>query len=325
MKGKNFLILLIVLVVVLIIFMFSSGSGDESSSSEEEFVVATTFYPLYSLTESVVGGVGEVYSIVPAGVEPHSYEPSPGDVATLSNADVFVTLGVEFEKFEEDLAESTSAKIIAAGEGISLLEASHSEEEHDEHSEDENSHEEESHEEDEHGHHHDHGGQDPHIWLSPKNAQLMINNIVQGLSSTNSEFSDQFQSNGAELIRELEELDEEYEQGLGSCAKDTILVNHNAFSYLANDYGFTSVAVAGLEPEAEPTPGQLAELIEEAREHDLKYIFYEELVDPRVAQTIADEVGAEVLELSPVAGDFSVKYVDLMRRNLANLKIALEC
>jgi zinc transport system substrate-binding protein len=167
---------------------------------------------------------------------------------------------------------------------------------------------------------------DPHIWLSPKNAKLMVNNIKNGLMAADPKNADVYLANAQKLSQELDELDAEYKTGLAACAKDVVLVNHNAFSYLARDYGFEIITIHGLEPEAEPTPGQLQELIEEAKEHDIKYVFYEELVDPRVAQTIANEVGAQTLELNPLeSGSSGDNYVALMQENLENLQLALEC
>ncbi len=311
------------LTITLIGLIILTGCAATQQTTTETTTVAATFYPLYDLTKSIVGDQGTVYSIVPAGVEPHSYEPNPSDFQKLNDADIFVTLGVEFEEFEEDLVDAVNpnVKIIPAATGIKLLKMD--EEHEDEHGEEEDDHHDE-HEEDADDHHH-HSGEDPHIWLSPKNAQKMVNNIVDGLTKADPTNSQHYQQNGKQLIAELETLDQDFKTKLGSCKKDTILVNHNAFSYLAHDYGFTTIEISGLEPEAEPTPKQLAKLIEEAEEHDIKYVFYEELVDSRVAKTIADEVGAEVLALSPVASDLSISYSQLMRQNLQNLEIALEC
>ena len=129
------------------------------------------------------------------------------------------------------------------------------------------------------------------------------------------------------LIEQLKLLDAEFKEGLAECRKRIVLVNHNAFAYLAMDYEFDVISISGLEPEAEPTPQQLAELVDRARENDIKYVFYEKLVDPKVARTIAKEVNAETLELNPLEGssDPSDNYLSLMRQNLENLRKAMEC
>ena len=266
---------------------------------QQELTVAATFYPLYDLTKSIVGDKGTVYSIVPAGVEPHEYEPNPSDLQKLSDADVFVTMGIEFAEFEKELGEvHPTAEIIAASTGISLLKA-----------------------EDEHA------TNDPHIWLSPKNAQKMALNIMTGIAEADPQQKEYYLRQGQQLIDDLNALDMEFKESLASCTKEVILVNHNSFSYLARDYGFKTIAISGLEPEAEPTPQQLAELVTEAKKHSIKYVFYEDLIDPRVAKTIAEEVGAETLKLDPLEGsaDPSATYTSLMRKNLLALQLALEC
>lgn len=323
-KGQIQIIILAVIIIVgVVIFLNLDNSKDTNNNKNENFVVAATFYPLYDLTRSVAGSEATVYSIVPSGVEPHDYEPSPGDIKKLNDASAFVTLGIEFEEFEENLVESVnpSVEVISAGSRIFLLDVE--EDHHDEHEEEDN-HEDEDHEEEDDHHH---SGKDPHIWLSPNNAKIMAENIIKGLSKADPDNKEIYQQNGNRLVNDLKELDNKFSTELSSCKKDTILVNHNAFSYLAKDYGFETISISGLEPEIEPTPKQLTELIEEAREHDLKYIFYEELVDPRIANTIAREVGAQTLELNPLEGTNNPldTYISLMEENLENLKIALEC
>ena len=315
---RVFVVLLVLIGLLVVAGCSASQTTTQQTVQDGEVTVAATFWPLYDLTRTIVGSSGTVYSIVPPGVEPHSYEPSPGDVQKLNNANVFVTLGIEFEEFEEDLVDAVNPNVhvLSAGDGIALLELS---EDHDDH------HGEEEHEEEHEEEEHHHSGEDPHIWLSPKNAQKIALNIMKGLAEVDPAHGQTYVQNGQNLISGLKALDQEFMQGLASCNKDVILVNHNAFSYLGRDYGFETIEISGLHPEAEPTPRQLAELIEEAEEHDLGYVFYEELVDSRVARTIAQEVGAQVLPLSPVASDLSTGYVQLMRQNLQNLRIALEC
>ncbi len=337
---KKIYLILTLLIGLLVVAGCTNQINSAQPTASGKINIAATFYPVYDLTKSIAGSSANTYSIVPPGVEPHGYEPSPGDIQKLNRADVFVTLGIEFEEFEEDLVESVNptVSVIPAGANIALLQFSEEKHEHD-------GHEEESHEDEHHGHGHEdeeehieeheeneadhddhhHSGDDPHIWLSPKNAQKMAFNIMQGLTQADPANKESYLANGQQLMTELQALDKEFQVSLSSCNKDVILVNHNAFSYLARDYGFTTIEISGLEPEAEPTPKQLAKLIEEAQEHGLKYVFYEELVDSRVARTIAREVGATVLPLSPIASDLSTSYSELMGTNLENLKIALEC
>ncbi len=299
----------LIIFALIAVFVVAGCSAPQTAISQavqtERISVATTFYPLYDLTKSILGDKGTAYSIVPAGVEPHDYESNPTDFQKLSDADAFVTMGVEFAEFEDKLISSApaSVKVISAGQGISQLSASDDEQE-------------------EHF-----GGKDPHIWISPKNAQKMANNIMNGLIQVNPDNSQYYLQNGQKVINDLNALDTEFADGLKNCHKDTILVGHNAFSYLGRDYGFKTLFLSGLEPEAEPTPQELAALVNAAKEKDIKYVFYEELVDPRISKIIADEVGAQTMVLSPLEGTTNPNdnYFTLMRQNLKNLEVALEC
>jgi len=258
--------------------------------------IATSFFPLYDLTKAIVGNQAEAYSLVPAGTEPHEYEPSPSDSRHVAESAAFVTMGVEFAPFEDKLANAAErVKIIRAGTDVPLITSG--------------------------------DVTDPHIWLSPKNAKIMAQNIAQGIIALDSVNAAEYEQNAQELQKQLDSLDADFTAGLAGCQKHTVLVSHNAFSYLGRDYGFETIHISGLEPETEPTPMQIKDIVDTAKRNDLHYVFYEELVDPRVAQTIAEEVGAKTLELSPLEGSGNPQdtYVSLMRQNLKNLRIALEC
>ena len=313
-------ITLIIALMIALIFIVSCSKheiGTDKKQDEEvnkKITVAATFYPLYDLTKSIIGDNAVIYSIIPAGVEPHDYEPNPSDIKKIASSDVFVTMGIEFAEIEENLLKiNPDVKIIPASTGVILLNTPK-----------ENTAEEEY---ESTRVKHESTGMDPHIWLSPKNAEIMAANIINGLVDADPSNAEEYLKNGDELRNNLNKLDTEFKEALSSCSKNVVLVNHNAFSYLAKEYGFSTVAISGLEPETEPTPKQLAELIENAEEHQLKYVFYEELVDSRIADTIAEEVGAKTLMLNPLEGttDPNATYISLMRENLNNLKIALEC
>jgi zinc transport system substrate-binding protein len=277
------------------------------SPQVEKFDVVGLFYPLYDVTRNVAGDRLSAKSFIPAGVEPHSFDPSPSDLMSLSQAKVFVGTGINFEGMEERFESSLSddVTIIHAFNGVDFIEGVDVYEENkEEHAED----------------------IDPHVWLSPKNMIIITNNIKEGLRRANPENADYYEQNAANYIARLQQLDSDFTNGLASCKKNKILTTHAAFSYLARDYGFEQVPIYGLSPEAEPTPHQIIALIDAAKANDLKYVFYEELVDPRVSQTIASEVGAQTLALNPVeSGDESESYISIMRGNLDNLRVALEC
>ncbi|MDD9952994.1 MAG: zinc ABC transporter substrate-binding protein [Candidatus Woesearchaeota archaeon] len=341
-----------IISLALILMLAACATAPTPQATPEQLTIATTFYPLYDATKAIAGTQSTVFSVVPQGVEPHSYEPTPQDVLKVSKADVYVALGLEFERFEEELTVVGDFVVIDASTGVALLDATgpdpHDHGHHDEHEEEHHAEHGDEHEEhhdmhdvpchqmpdgswmgdcDEDEHHDVHTGKDPHIWVSPKSMITMSENIAAGLKQADPASAAVYEANAATYIAQLKELDAAFTAGLATCKKDTVLVNHAAFAYLAHDYGFNQLAIGGLEPDAEPTPQQIVALIEEAQEHDLKYVFYEELVDPRIAETIAEEVGAETLELNPIEGakDPADTYVSIMQRNLVNLRLALEC
>ena len=197
--------------------------------------------------------------------------------------------------------------------------------EDDSHHEKEHDYKEDSHKDDDHDKH-SNERKDPHVWLSITNMKSIAQQITTKALELFPEYEETITQNSAMFLSELQALHEEYEQGLSVCAKDTIFVTHNAFSYLARDYNFSVVSISGLSHESEPTPRQLAHLIDEAREKNISVIFFEEMVSSRVSETIAQEVGARTLVLSPAEGSPDGKsFIEIMRANLVSLKEGLEC
>ena len=196
-------------------------------------------------------------------------------------------------------------------------ETKHDEDEHDEH-------------EDEHGHHHDFEF-DPHIWLDPILVKQQVNNIRDGLIEADPQNKEQYEQNAMTYNAKLDALDMNIKSSLSSCSKDTFVPFHNAFTYLAERYGLHVMSLSGLAPDAEASAAEIAEFVDFVRDNDVKVIFSEELVDPRLAEVIADEAGAEVVLFSPLEAlaqdevGQNITYIDKMEQNLEALKVALEC
>lgn len=355
-----------------------------NNAAGEKLKVKTSFYPMYEFTRQVAGDLAEVENLVPAGVEPHDWEPSPQDMAAITDADVFVYNGAGMESWAEQVLDSAAGQhvlVIEASKGLEIMEGtphshdhegddhaheeeghdhdeadhahegeeahSHEEADHDhegeEHAHDEadHAHEEEAHDHDEadhahegeeahsHDHDHDHGGLDPHVWLSPAMAIQQVRNIEKGLSEAAPEHKEAFKANADAYVAQLEALDKEFQEGLKDSFRKDFITQHAAFGYLAKQYGLTQVPIAGLSPEQEPSAAQMAEIIEFAKEHNVKTIFFETLVSSKVADTIAAELGAKSAVLNPIEGlteeDIAggLDYLGLMRQNLEALKAAL--
>ncbi|HMR01619.1 MAG TPA: zinc ABC transporter substrate-binding protein [Candidatus Gracilibacteria bacterium] len=297
---------------LLSLTIFLSACAPASTPSDEGLTITASFYPLGEMARKVAGDHAEVITITPAGSDPHEYEPSPKDIAAINESDLFIFNGAGQDPWAEKL-ELENTTIIHMTENFSLLEGG----DHDD---------EENHDEDEEEHEFD-----PHIWLDPTQAAKEAEIIAEKLMEVDPQNAAIYQANAEEYKQELMQLDAEYQQTLSACQKDSIITAHAAFGYMASRYGFNQIAIAGLSPEQEPSARKLAEIADLAEEEDIKYIFFETLTSPRISETLAQEVGAQTLLLDPVEGltqeqmAAGENYVTVMRRNLKNLAIALEC
>jgi zinc transport system substrate-binding protein len=172
---------------------------------------------------------------------------------------------------------------------------------------------------------------DPHVWLNPQLAKNEVRRITDGYISidpTNTMF---YQENEKALDDKLDQLDSEYKEGLANCQNKDIITSHAAFAYLAEQYGLNQVAISGLSPDEEPSAQQLADVANFARKNNVRYIFFESLVSPKLSETIASEIGAKTMVLDPIEGlsDDDIKqgknYFTVMEDNLKNLQTALQC
>ena len=292
------------------------NGSTESEGSGKKLKVVTSFYPMYEFSKQVAGEHADVISLIPAGVEPHDWEPSAKDMANIKEADLFVYNGIVEGWAEQALESAPNDKrvVVEASGGVQLMEGvEHGEE----------GHEEEGHEEEE-GH-----GLDPHIWLSPVLAQQEVLAIQEAFVKADPEHKDDYKANADAYIAKLKELDDAFKSGLQGIKHTEFVTQHAAFGYLAKEYGLTQVPIAGLSPEQEPSPERMAEVVAFAKGREIKTILFETLVDPKIAQTIADEIGAKTDVLNPIEGlteeekKDNLDYIGIMTKNLEALKKAL--
>jgi zinc transport system substrate-binding protein len=307
--------------VILALVLVGVGCERAPAPRATPLVVAS-FYPLYEFARQVAGDRAEVVALVPAGVEPHDWEPSPQDVARIGRAMLFIYNGAGLEPWAESLVRASGGAgpvVVNATAGLALLPAEGP------------------------GHENDHGkgkekepagsaeAQDPHVWLDPVLAQAQVEAIRVALAKADPARVEAYGAAARAYRERLAALHATFERGLSRCARREIVVSHAAFAYLARRYGLTMVPVAGLAPEAEPSPAHLASLVRFARRHKVEYIFFETLVSPKLAETLAREVGARTLVLNPIEGltpeeaAAGKDYVALMEQNLGNLRTALAC
>jgi zinc transport system substrate-binding protein len=276
---------------------------------ETKLSIVATFYPLQDFAESVVGDAASVKSIVPAGTEPHDYEPTPQDIVSIYQADVFLLNGGGIDAWAEKLLPELKRRgvtIVQMSEVVSVLPEADAE-----------GREQESF--------------DPHFWLDPIWAQKEVEAIRHALALRDPSHAETYAENAKRYIALLADLDSEYREGLRYCEFHTIVTSHQAFAYLAKRYGFETISISGISPEAEVSPRALAELAQTVRRLGLRYIFFETLASPKVAETLAQEAGAQTLVFNPLEGltdeerQAGKGYLSIMRENLSNLRIALQC
>lgn len=287
--------------------------------SDRQAVAA--FFPLAWVTERVAGDDWEVTNLTQPGGEPHDLELGITQTAALDEADL-VVFEHEFQPAVDEAIDNVSdAVVVDAAEEVELLstEELHSEdgEEHgDEHAEEAS--------EDEHGH----GALDPHFWHDPLLMADLADAVADGLAEVDADGAATYRRNAEDLRVELEGLDQELTDGLAACKRDTVVVSHEAFSYLER-YGVHFEAIAGLSPDAEPTPAVLAELEDLIADEGITTVFSERLASPAMAESLASDTGVETAVLDPIEGpgegDDESDYVALMQQNLAALQRANGC
>lgn len=300
---------LIALVTVSVVALVRNNNQPQTS---DKLAVSASFYPLAEFTRNVGGNHVHVTTMTPPGAEPHDFEPAPRDLAAASNARVFIYNGGQFEPWTDKFVSDYRNIAIKASAGIHL-------------------HESAEHEDDHASEEHDHGTADPHFWLDPVLAQTMVRSIRDGLIKADPANSADYTANAQNYIAKLNELDKAYQQGLADCAVNTVIASHGALGYLAERYSFTAESITGISPDQEPSSQKLAELSSLAREKNIRYIFFEHLVSPRLADTIATEVGAQTLVFDPLEGltkedqNNGKNYLSIQYDNLKNLQTARAC
>ena len=321
-KTRMFLIVLFLLGILVSGCGQRTAAPGDNAQQPAKIKVLASVYPVYEFVRQVGGDKVEVDILVPAGAEPHEWEPSAKDLIQVKNAKLFFFHGANFEHWigkvtGKDVLGSTTA--VEVSKGIELKAGSPHSHGHDEHNH-----------VDEHQHEHEENEIDPHVWLDPVLAQKEVDNIAEALAAADTANAAYYRDNAANYNKELQKLHEEYQSGLQKVKKRTIVTTHAAFGYLAERYQLEQVAIMGLSPDAEPTPEKMADITKLCRERQMNYIFSETIVSSKVAETLAKEAGAKVLVLHPVDAltPDEVKqgknYLTLMRANLANLIQALE-
>jgi zinc transport system substrate-binding protein len=288
-------------VVILV-----SKNNESTPSATSKIKIAASFYPLAEFAKQVGADIVEVTNIVPPGIEPHDFEPTAQDIARVYSARLFIFNGSGLDPWAEKIAAELGERHIAVIHMAEHFDLPESADEHEE-------------------------GMDPHIWLDPELAKKEVEIIKDALRAVDPENSAAYELNAEQYLAKLSQLDKKYTDGLASCTIRDVVLSHAAFGYLAKRYNLNAISVAGLSPEEEASAKRIAEISEFAREKNLEYIFFETLVSPKLAETIANEIGAKTLVFNPLEGLSEEEladgknYILVMEENLANLRQALTC
>lgn len=288
----------------------------EAMESKKMLKVMASFYPMYDFAAKIGGDKAEVITMVPSGTEPHDWEPAAADIRNLEEADLFIYSGAGMEHWVDDVLASLDNKdliSVEASEGVALRDGHR------------HSHEDEGAVEPE-----EEGQYDPHVWLSPLNAEKEMENIKNAYIKADPDNRDYYEANYELYASRFADLNQKFKDTLSSLPNKDIVVSHEAFGYLCDAYGLNQVGIEGLSPDSEPSPARMAEIIDFVRANHVRVIFFEELVSPKVAETIAKETGSSVQVLNPLEGlsdeelESGADYFSVMEENLKRLEAALK-
>ncbi len=300
-----------------------NSSFSESNQSNKITIVATLF-PQYDFARQIAGDKANVQLILPPGVESHTYDPSPSDIISIHNADIFLYTGSNMETWANNVITTlpASVNVLNVAKDIPLLKSpsgSHN------HTDDE-------------GHTHEDisdaelNQYDPHIWTSPINAKTMINHILEALCETDPTNANTYRQNAADYLNQLDELDSSIRSVITSGnRKKLVFGSRFALFYFTHEYNLDyRSAYDSCSADAEPSAKDISDLINEIKEEQTPVVYYEELIDPQIARTISAETGAEMLlfhschNLSKSDFDNGETYLSLMKQNIKNMKKGLE-
>lgn len=296
------------IICAIILLIMSSGCASrqdgqhgQAKQDNAKVLVSASFYPLARFAQIVGGDNIEVFTITPPGASPHFYEPTPRDIQKAYTSDIFIYNGLMLDPGAEKIAEGAekngvlvqkmSDKVIPKGEEKN----------------------------------------NPHIWLTPKNAIKIVEEIRNLLIQADPQNEPIYKQNTEKYLQQLSMLDEKIKQKLSNCKNNKIITAHNSFLYFCNEYNLEIIPIAGNSPDQEPSPKKMSKIVSLAEKENIKYVFSEKSVSSKISETIAAELKAEILELDPAASlsreqlSNGETYISIMEGNLEKLRTALEC
>lgn len=300
------------LVIAIFIYKFNAEIAKRNTltskipTENNKIKVVASFYPMYFFASQIGGEKADVTNITPDGAEPHDYEPTTQENVKINQSNLLILNGANLELWGnkiKDQLQKNGTLVIVAGEGLTNKNLNENRQKI----------------------------LDPHIWLDPILAKKEVENIKLGFEKVDAKNGAYFETKAKILKEKLDELDKNYKNGLKNCQKKDFITSHEAFGYLAERYGINQIAISGISPDEEPTSQKLAKIVDLVKEKNIKIIFFESFVNPKLSEIIAEETGAKTMTLDPIEGitennlEKGVNYFTLMKQNLDSLQTALQC
>lgn len=310
------------LTCIMLTFIVGCTNQTATKKSDDQLQIMTTLFPQYDFAKQIAGDKAEVTLLLPTGVESHAYEPTPKDMISINNADLLIYTGKNMETWVPKLLtdlDRTKTTVLDLSKNLTLKEthqhAHETEEEHAKHAHDE----------------HNHGTIDPHIWTNPVYAQTMVKDILQAMIKKDPKNKAYYTKNAQEYIKQLEKIDTELKEVVANGKRNKIIfAGHFALSYFAKQYGLEYVAAyPNTSSESEPSVKDIANIIETMKIEKIPVVYYEELIEPKIAKSIQEQTGAKMHLLHSLHNiskdefDQGVSYVSIMKQNIENLKEGL--
>jgi len=306
MNLKNTIFISIIALFILQMIVMKQDAKLEEENSKPTVMVST--FALYDISKYIASDMANVEMILPLGADAHSYEPTPAMMAKLYDSDLVVYSGAGLEPWCKNFKFTHAVIDMSSFVNLKELDSDH-----------------------EDSHHHHEGSIDPHYWLDVDNmirsAVIIYDELVK-LFPQNRQI---LQTRKDLYISMLKKLDNSYKKELASCKLDTIVVNHNAYSYLSSRYNFHIESLSGLSPDAQTSAKSMIEMMDHIKEHNVKTIFYENFASDKAMKNIAQELNVKVDSLQPLGNltkdevEKQLTYEDIMKQNLEKISSALEC
>jgi zinc transport system substrate-binding protein len=289
-----------------ILLLLFSGCTDTPQQNNGKLKVIASFYPMYDFARSVGGDRIDARTLIPAGVEPHEYAPTPSDIMALNEAQVFILNGVIEESWAPRLIaglDNRNLKVVDTSRGISLISSQDANE----------------------------PGNDPHIWIDPVYAKKQVAAIRDAFIQADPAGKDYYEGNADAYMQKLGALDAQFRETIAGCRKKDMLITHATLAYFCREYGCNQVPIEGASAEGEPTPATVAAIIRQAKEKNITVVFVEKMFNPNIAQSIADDIGGHVVVFDTVHGlsadeqQRGEDYLTLMEENVRTIRDNMDC